>query len=537
MKKLILCLLAAVVVLSLVLTGCGPAATPTPSAPSAETPAPAAAPTETPVPPTPAPARTELRARLLGDVSRMDPCNTTTMHDHYIAVNIFSNLVNFKPGSSEIVPDLAETWETSPDGLVWTFHLREGVKFHKGYGEVNAQAVKYSLDRVLNPGEDTSCTNAQYLAALDKVEAVDDYTVQLTLKYPYAALGTSLAYRAGWIVPQKAIEELGEDFGLSPVGSGPYVLESWTPGEEIVLIANEDYYAGPPSIKKVTFKVIPDETVAALALEKGELDIAILRSSETFESLKANPNIVVDATPGTSVRVLAMNTKQEPFDDVRVRQAVAHAIDKDQIVNVALAGTVARTDNVIGPMTFGYTPDVRTYEYNPEKAKELLAEAGYPDGFEVTLYFTTLSPWPDIVPILKENLEAVGIKVELEGMEHGAYTAFRKQGEYQLLTSPLGRPPDPDLPLSIAYHSGNFPPGSNVSYYDQIDDLIEAGRKEMDPEKRKAIYAEIQKKMAEDEPVVPIGFQMVIAAMQPYVKGYTPGLSNEFWLYPMYFEE
>lgn len=535
--KLTLKVLSVMMALSIVLAGCGPAATPEPepAEPTVETSG-VAAPTS--VPPISAPARSDLTTRLMADISGIDPCNTTNVNDHYVAVNVYSGLVNFKPGTGDVVPDLAETWEVSPDGLLWTFHLREGVQFHKGYGEVNAEAVKYSIDRVLNPGGDKKCENASYIAAVESVEVVDEYTVQIKLKYPYAALGTSLAYRAGWIVPQRAVEELGDGFGLNPVGTGPFIFDSWTPDDEVVLVANEDYYGEPAKIKRVTFKVIPDETVASLALENGELDIAILRAAETYEQLKANPNLVVDATPGTSVRVLAMNTASPPFDDVHVRQAVAHAINKDEIVEIALAGTVARTDNVFGPTTFGYTSDVRIYEYNPDKAKQLLAEAGYPDGFEVTLYFSTLSPWPDIVPILKANLDAVGIKVTLEGMEHAAYNAFARNNEYQLIVQPLGRPPDPDLPLSVAYHSDLIPPaGNNLSRYDKIDDLIEAGRKEVDPEKRKAIYVQLQQQMAEDVPVVPIGFQMVIVAMQPQVKGYAAGISNEFWLYPLYFEE
>lgn len=531
MNRLTIRFVIAVGVLSMLLVACGSTPGVVPTGQPTDLPASSSA---TSPPPTSGLSRSELVARIPGDIKTMDPCRASTNVDDMVAANVFSTLVQVVPGGmGELEPGLATSWDVSPDGLTWTFHLRDGVEFHKGYGPVDADAVKYSFERLMGNKE---CSNASYLSSVDHVEAVDDHTVMLALKEPYAPLLAVLAYRAGWIVPQKAIEELGDDFGLSPVGSGPYVFTSWTPNTEIVLTANEDYYGGAPAIKKVVLKEIVDETVAGLALESGELDLAWIRSSELYEKFRAEPDrYTVDASPGVSMRWLAMNTKQKPFDDVRVRQAVAYAINRDDLLNVVLAGTLGPNDSVLSPVTYGYFGDVKHYEYDPEKAKQLLADAGYPDGFDITLICTQLAPWPDIVPVLKENLDAVGINTTLECMEHGAFTAFIQTGEALMTVRPGGRA-DADMVLTLEYHSSNFPPGhNNVSFYDGADDLIDAARKEVDDATRKATYAEIQRKMAEDVPVVPIGYQMIVAVMQPYVQGYRAGVTNEYWLHTLYF--
>jgi peptide/nickel transport system substrate-binding protein len=466
----------------------------------------------------------EINVRLLTDMVSVDPFFITTKGDQGLASNIHCNLVNFVPGTStEIEPDLAEDWSVSEDGLTWTFNLREGASFHKGYGPVTAEDVEWSLERVLD-----GSTNARYIANISDVEAVDPTTVRIQMSSPQPSLLIALAYRPGYIVPKAAVEEFGQDFGTNPVGCGPYAFESWTPGLEVVLVRNEDYFLPPPAIKRAVFKFIPDETVASLALERQEIDLMTSRSGDVVKALAQNPDLVIEAVASPSHRAIVMKTQEAPFDDIRVRRAVAHAVDRDAIIDV-LTPTLVYSDNPLGCYRYAID-DIRKYEHDPEEAKRLLAEAGYPDGFEVEFKFSQLSPWPDIIPLVGEQLAAVGINAQLIPLEHGAWTAFRKTGEYKINMQSLGRPGDPDLPLQIAFNSKNYPPGSNMCYYDQIDDLIEAGATETDESRRAEIYAEIQRQIAEDVPVVQLACQAEPAVYWNYVKGHRIGVNNEIWI-------
>jgi peptide/nickel transport system substrate-binding protein len=475
-------------------------------------------------------ASQELVTRILTDILSQDPFDIQTVTDQYIASNVHCQLVKFTPGGSgEILPDLATDWSVSDDGLVWTFNLVDNAQFHKGYGPVTADGVKYSLDRILF-GEEPS-PNAVYINKIEEVVVIDSTTVELRMSEPQASLLTGLAYRPGFIVPQAAVEELGDNFKTNPVGCGPYVFESWTPGIDVVLTRNEEYFGDLPTINRAVFRVIPDEAVAALAFEAGELDVFITRSGDVLAGLRDNPNYQVDLTPSPSYRVLVMNMSKPPFDNKLVREAIAHAINKDEIIEL-LGGTLSPIDSPLDAYRFSGT-DYKRYEYDPERSRALLTEAGYPDGLDLDLQFTQLSPWPDIVPIISQQLAAVGVRLNATVMEHGAWTSFWQTGDYTINVQPLGRPPDPDLPLQIAFHSERTPPGANMAYYSGIDDLIEAGSVATSDAERAEIYAEIQRQIAEDVPVVPIAAQNVVAVMWNYVEGYQAGLNNEFWLYTM----
>ncbi|MBC7078611.1 MAG: ABC transporter substrate-binding protein [Synergistales bacterium] len=185
-------------------------------------------------------------ARLLADIENVDPAYITAVSDQYIATNVYSGLVRYKPGTGEIEPDLAEDWDISPDGLVYTFHLRRGVKWHKGMGELTSEDVKYSFERILDPA--TKSLNKLYLEQVADIKTPDKYTVQIKLKEPYAPFLAGLAYRAGWIVNKKGVEAGGKEYGRQPVGTGPFVFSSYQPGVEVVLAANPDYFGGKPKV-------------------------------------------------------------------------------------------------------------------------------------------------------------------------------------------------------------------------------------------------------------------------------------------------
>lgn len=471
-------------------------------------------------------------ARLMGDISTLDPGNVKNVNDMFVATNIYASLVRYIPGTSDIEPDLASSWEVSADGLEFVFHLREGLQFHKGYGPVTADDVKFTFDRIIEGG----MVQASYLTAVDTVEVIDDQTVRIRLKAFDSAFLSKLAYRPGFIVSRDAVEALGDDFSLNPVGCGAYEFVSWLPGETVTLKAFEQYHDVQPAIQNVIFRVVTDETAAAFALETGELDIAVVRSQETIDRFKDDPAYDVDVTPGTSIRMLVMNTSRQPFNDVRVRRAVAHAIDRSTL-QVILGDTVVVTDQLFTPAFFGYTPDVTIYNYDPATARDLLTAAGYPNGLDVQITSTQLAPWPDLMPVVEQNLRDIGIRATVNYLEHAAYNSWRRDGDYVMTVMPLGRPPHPDFLLAYSFVTPQFPPGGNLSYYDKMDDLVEAARSEIYEDLSRELYQVIQKKLSYDVPVVPIGYQAVVAVMQPDVKGYLPGILNGFWARYLYFED
>lgn len=474
-----------------------------------------------------------LRVRLLGEISNLDPAFLTTVHDQFIANNIYDHLVGFDPETSEIVGELAESWEVSEDGLTYTFTLHEGVHWHKGYGEFTSADVRFSLERILDPA--TQSPNRTYLEAIQSIDTPDAYTVVINLSEPSAAFLANLAYRAGWIVNEGAITELGTGYGTDPIGTGPFVFSSWQPGAELVLTANEEYFLGRPQLDEVVFVPIIDETVAALALEAGDLDLAYIRDGETASQLEQNPDLVVRSAPATRTLSLMLNSQRAPFDDISVRRAVAHALDREQLVQ-AVGGLGFPAHAVIAPMFFGYTEDIATYPFDPEKARQLLTDAGYTEPVEVTLFYTQLSPWPQLVPVIKAQMEAVGFQVALDGLEHGTWTSERRNGDYDFTVHPLTRPPDPDFVFSYAYHSEQFPPGFNLSYYDKSDELIEQQARELDPDVRRELVQQILQQISDEVTAVPLMYGDATVAHYEYVRNHPIATNNDFDAYPIYLE-
>jgi peptide/nickel transport system substrate-binding protein len=480
-----------------------------------------------------APLEKVLKVRLLGNISTVDGAKINQVNDHVIAENVYGHLVRYKPGTTEIEPDLAVQWNVSKDGKAYTFNLRRGVKWHKGFGEFSATDVKYSIERTLDPK--TKSPNAGDFSLVESVDVLDNYTVRIRLKEPYAPfLSVTLPYRAGWILNQTAVEKLGSDYGLNPVGTGPFIFDRYVPGTEVVLSANKEYYAGAPKVDRVIFKPIAEESVAEIALERGDIDIMYFRSPEVYQRLKANKGIVVEEKTGPGVYSLVFNLQEKPFGDPRIRKAIHHAINKEQIAGQILGGIAIKANNVLPPGFLSYTEAVPQYDYSPEKAKQLLKEAGFGSGLKLTMHYSQLSPWPLVVPVIQEDLKKVDIDVELKGLEHASLMSFIMSRKHGFAVQPMLRPPDPDMIFYLMFHSkGTF----NSTGYKSHDENIEKARKEMSPEKRKAIYAELQKSVVEDSPTVPLFYLKVLVARKPYVKGHPVDLLNGFSAYSTYVDK
>jgi len=478
----------------------------------------------------------ELIVRRRSDGTSLDPATFSLITDYAVISNIYNALVRYKPGTTEIEGDLAERWEVSDGGKVWTFYLRRGVKWHKGFGEFTAADVKYSYERIMDPN--TGSIWKREFDLIESIDVIDNYTVRFTLKYPYAAFIHKVSnFRQGFIVNKRAVEQYGEDYRRNPVGTGPFVFANWTE-TELVLVANEEYFEGKPKLEKITFIPMTDESVATMALEAGEIHLMPVATPEAYKELvsKNNTDIVIYSKPSLSIIAIAFNTRMEPFNNKKVRQALYYATNKTAIVELQ-EGLGVEAKSFLAPGYFGHTTDLETYPYDVEKAKQLLAEAGYPNGFETTAYLPS-GPIVQTFTLLKSMWEKVGVNLEIKQMESGAWFESIRRGEPPVSWIPLSaRPPDPDIPLSMMFHTMSFPPGLNYMYYDQIDDLLEQARVETDVEARRAIYEEIQRKIADDVPCIPLYHGVQAYAMRSNVKGFVMNWQADFGpLYSVYLE-
>lgn len=478
------------------------------------------------------PARPDIRVRLqYSRAVNLDPAFSITGADYFVYSNIFSHLVRWKPGGTQLEPDLAERWEVSSDGRVWTFFLRKGVQFHKGFGELTAEDVKFTFDRFLDKA--LAVPEAGDWADVEKIEALDRYTVRITLKHATAVFAANpLAGRSTMIVSRRAVLERGKAFSRDPIGSGPFSFERWTVSDEIVLAANDNYFRGAPRVAKITFVPIAEEAVAVAGLERGEIQAMWTRGSvEAERLLRANRQIAVDVVPRVgSIRLLAVGPQYRPLADVRVRQALAYAINKKEL-EIATSGQMTAHYYLLPDLPWlraarlaGRFP---IYGYDPARAKRLLAASGF-EPLRVTLTFSLSSPSPLIAQVLAEQFRRVGIDAQLEGLEQVVYNRRWRAAQFQLIPISLGRGLDPDGLVRDLLHTTNFPPGGNGFRYDRADSLIDAGARERDAQRRQEIYITLLRQVMADLPYIPLATDNVVAAWRAPIRRMTTGIDNDF---------
>ncbi len=431
------------------------------------------------------------------DVTALDYALAAQTETQNISNNIFDTLVRLNT-EGDYEPWVAESWE-NPDENTWIFHLREGIEFTNG-DPVNAEAVKYSLERIMDP--DVQSPQAWRLSLVSEVIAEDENTVVVKTSEPYAALINIMTLM--FIVPPNVVEEIGnEQFGQNPVGSGPFVFEEYTPGERVVLVANKDYWKGAPSIDKIIFRPISEASTRVASLETGELDIITSVPPNRLQGLKDNEETKVTAKTGIML-YMGLDTFDPPLDNVKVRQALNYAVDVESIVNTILMGTAKPMAGPVFEVTKGFDSSIKPYPHDVVKAKELLKEAGYEDGFEMTLSTPPqgvegTTNTLEVAQAIASQLGEVGIEVKLDITDPATQFERYKNREFQSYLFTWDTQVEPDRYLYSLFNSD-----ARGYYYknEEIDDLLIQGRQTMDQQEREEIYKEVHRKLYEDSPWV-----------------------------------
>jgi peptide/nickel transport system substrate-binding protein len=418
---------------------------------------------------------------------------------------IFDDLLD-RDEHLNVTPALAERWEIS-DPLTYIFHLRRGVTFHDGRA-LTSRDVKWTFDSLLEGKIRT--TRAAAYRFVDRIEAPDDFTVIFLLKEPFSPLLWNLSDGAMGIVPYGSLGEMS----THPIGSGPFRFVSAEQDRDVIMERNDRYWGEKPRLQRVRFAVVPDTTTRALELRKGSADIeSKALTADMVLALEKEPNLEVQHAPGTALSYLAFNLRDPILGDVRVRQALAYAIDRRPMIQYLWRNFAQPADSVLPPQSWAYDSDVQKYTYDPEKARQILDSAGYhpTNGvrFHLTMKTSTEESTRVMVAILQQQLRDVGIALDLRTFEFATFFADVTKGAYQMYSmSWAGGNEDPDF-FEYAFHSDKFPPhGANRSFYSnpKIDALINQGRAETDPAKRKAVYAEVQKILATELPYIDLWF-------------------------------
>lgn len=462
-------------------------------------------------------AETVLRIGTLGsDATSFDPHMSTKSQDKILFPMIFNGLVRFKPGTADlnaIEPDLAESWEVSADKLVWTFKLRKGVQFHGGFGEMTAEDVVFSLKKAAE--KKTSSAYKEY-AAVKSIEEVDPYTVKVTLgeKAPFF-LGTVVNYHGGFILSKKAWEKFGDQAPMNPVGTGPFAFSQYQSKRFVELVANEKYFRGKPAIDTINYRYMPDEATRELAFEKDEVDLFYGRREARWVQTQAKKkNTVVDVFGLGELRNLHLNTSQKPFDDIRVRQAIAHALNRESLVTFIGPEVASAANSVVPAGYLGHSDNATVYEHDLEKAKTLLTEAGYKDGLKIKAVITKVESLRLPMMVVQEQLRLAGIDLELQVIEHSAFHKQIRQNQSGLVLYGASRFPVADVYLSQFFLSDSIvgtPTGiTNFSHAKVADDEIRAAKTEVDLDKQLELWAAAQDKIQKDIYAVPLFEQYLV---------------------------
>jgi peptide/nickel transport system substrate-binding protein len=547
-QKWIFTLLLAVV---MVLSACSTAAPAAPAAPADDTAAPAAEGAEAGTTDSEGPGPEDMDGTLIvgrgGDTVSLDAGTATDGESARVIQEIVEPLVRLEGTSTTPIPWLAESWETE-DSQTWTFHLRQGVTFHDGT-PFNADAVKFNMDRWMDPDNEYRFGRTfEYYSyefgetlPIDEVNVIDEHTIEIVLSQPSAVLlnKLSLAFAFGINSPT-AIMEQGDTYGTpagTSVGTGPFKFVEWIPDDHITVERNDDWWGPRPNLASIIWRSIPDNSARFAELQAGTIHQADVAQTD-LPLAAEDPNLQLFALPSTSTGYIAFQQCTEPFDKLEVRQAIAHAVNWEALIPAFYGEFGQLAGSFQPPAILGSNPNVQPFEYDPELAKELLAQAGLPDGFTTDFWYIPVvrGYFPDSKAIgeaIAADLAKVGINVNLTTEDWGAYLEDRNVGKFPMWMMGWGSDNgDPDNYLGYHFsHTPGQPKEEDCYDNEELANLLIEGRTVPDPAEREAIYMRAEEIIHEDVARIPVVWATTPVVFRSDVKGYVPVVFRSWYEY------
>jgi peptide/nickel transport system substrate-binding protein len=458
-----------------------------------------------------------LTVAMINDSKSLDPTFQVNFTERQPLYMIFNTLVGLNPDFT-IKPELAERWETSADGKTLTLFLRSGIKFHDGT-VFDAAAAKWNLERRIDP-KVNSPSRQQLNEVLDAIETQGTDTLVLHLKSVAPSLLGMLAQREGFMISPASAEKYGENLGQNPVGTGPFIFRSWTPNQQIVVERNPDYWEpGKPYLDKVVFMLISNSAVAVPRLLTKEADFVSGLTPLDIRPIENKSGIKLSPSPGSRWLALQMRVDKPPFDNLKLRQAMAYAIDRKRMIDIIMNGKATIAEGYVPPGLWWYDETVKSYPFDQAKAKALLSELGAGAQVELTLSTPTVPIYQQISQLAQEELKAVGLNVTIKPVSTSDWLPQLISGAINFLPTRWTQRPDPDGLFTYLFHSKS---SYNTSRYVnlEVDRLLEEACSSSDRDRRVALYKQAQTHMAHDLPFIPIFFSIEFAAMTDNVHDY-----------------
>lgn len=466
------------------------------------------------------------------DATSLDPHGSNDEASNRLRIQIFSTLVTYTE-DRELVGDLAEDWTYEDDKTI-VFKIKDGVKFHNG-DDLTPEDIKFSLDR----GRESSVVS-HILEDVKEVNIRENGDIEILTYEPSATIMSKLANPCSSIMSEAAVKEAGEEFGQNPMGTGPFKFVNWQAGDNILLEKNHEYFGEQGKMEFLEFVIIPEGNNRTIALETGEIDIAYEIDPVNISILEENEDLEYIVDDSFTVHYMGFNTQKAPFDDVRVRQAIAYGVYVDEILETVLYNTVKKADALLNDNVIGSGGEYENYPYNPEKAKQLLAEAGYPDGLDIQMLISDSNIRERNSEMMQAQLKDIGVNMSIEMLEWGSFVEKAGQGDSQVfLLAATVSTGDADDPFSLLLHSEQMGDAGNRAFYSnpRVDELIEKGRMELEESKRVEIYNELQSIINEEVPLYPLYYNTQNAGINKKVKGFKLNPAGYHILKNAYLEE
>lgn len=467
------------------------------------------------------------------DAKSLDPHAVNDVASSNVMTQIYGTLVQMND-KGELVPMLAESFKQIDD-LTYEFKLKKGVKFHNGE-EMKASDVKFSFTRAAK-----AAPIAHIMGDIDteSFKMADDYTISFKIKHPCTGFLPSLVHTGGSILSEKAVTSAGDKYAMNPVGTGPFKFVSWAKGDKVELEKFNDFYGDKPKFSKMTIRVIPEPTNRTIELESGGVDVAYEISSNDIKRVQDNEKLQLMRVVDNSTQYLGFNNQKKPFSDAKVRQAISYAINTKSVVDTVWKGVGKVAVGPIGPNVKYSDKSLQAHDYNVQKAKDLLKEAGFPNGFKTTIWTNDKKERVDMATIMQSQLKEVGIETEIKVLEWGAYLDGLSKGEQDMFI--IGwtcQTADPDMAVYAPLHSSKAGSGGNYSFFksDKADELIMKGRTMKDSPERETVYKDLQKEVKDQAPWIFLSNGEQVVGARKNVKGFKPSPFGYHVLYNISFE-